>query len=443
MKILLAQNAHYYPALGGANRSNRTLIEELKTLGNECRVVATTPKDPLPEEVLDPVHPVLIKEDVAVYEYNGITVHAVKTRATIDTNSLKNHLLLQIEDFNPDFILISTEDVGQVLLEAAVQKASKKVIYLARTTLYLPVGPECFLPIPSKTEYLKKVGGIISVGDYVKEYLKKYADVESVVLPISVFGKGPFPYYCNYKDGYILMVNPCAYKGITIFLELADQFPNEKFAAIPTWGTTSDDMNQLRKRENITIFQPFENMDDIFCRTKIIVVPSLWAEAKSRTIIEGMLRGIPVVASDVGGNREAKLGVDYTLPIQPIRQYSEICDEKSLPKTLVEIQNMEPWFAAVSKLTTDYDHYKEISKASREAAVQYVKNRGGCEKVHEYLKQLLQKSDRSVQMETVENYQNEKLLDSLSEQRKALLLLRLNQIKMKDGGEKNIAGGKK
>lgn len=444
MKILLAQNVQYYPAHGGSNKSNRILLEELVRLGDQCMVVATTPKNAASTDELTPVAPVYHDPEVAEFSYHGVEVHAVKTRVAMDVKKLKSHFIQMIHSFDPDIILISTEDVGQVLLDAAIQTAANRVVYLARTTLYLPMGPDCYLKNPSKAELLKRAAGIISVGAYVTDYLKMYGGVNSVILPISVFGHGPFPQYHNAEDGYILMVNPCAYKGITIFLQLAEHFPQEKFAAIPTWGTTSKDYEAMKKLDNITIFDPFENMDDIFCKTKIVLVPSLWAEAKSRTIVEGMLRGIPVLASDVGGNREAKLGVDYTLPVHAIEGYSEMCDEKSLPVTAVEKQDMEPWFSAVDRLIHDRKHYEQIAEESRMAALEYVEERGGCEKVHEYLEQLAAHREEEKQQaisdlnETAVNIDNQTTTQRLSAEQKALLLLRLKKRKggmMQHGNE--------
>src|SRR5207245_6781282 len=40
MRILLAQNSLYYPAHGGGDKSNRLLLEALRELGHDCRVVA-------------------------------------------------------------------------------------------------------------------------------------------------------------------------------------------------------------------------------------------------------------------------------------------------------------------------------------------------------------------------------------------------------------------
>ncbi len=426
LKILLAQNDSYYPALGGANKSNRTMLENLAKLGGECRVVATTPKNPKPEESLEELKPAYLNNDVAVFSLNDVTVHAVRTSAAMDCKLLKEHFIEQIEEFEPDIIFVSTEDIGQLLLEAAITKAPEKVVYLARTTLYLPFGPDCYVEIPSKKKLLSRVGGIICVGDYIKDYIKEYGHVDSVVLPISTFGNGPFPKYCNSKEGYITMVNPCDYKGIAIFLELAKRFPDEKFAAIPTWGTTSKNIADLKALENVTIFEPFDDMNDIFCQTKVMLVPSLWAEAKSRTIVEAMLRGVPVMASDVGGNREAKLGVDFTLPVNPIKGYNEICDEKSLPVTTVPKQNIEPWIDALECLLTDVSFYEYISEQSYKAANEYVEKRGGSEKVYEYLIEV-KNNQENRRKELTEITAKKNPLENLTDKQKALLLLRLKQ----------------
>jgi hypothetical protein len=116
------------------------------------------------------------------------------------------------------------------------------------------------------------------------------------------------------------MVNPCAVKGISIFTGLAERFPQVEFAAIPTWGTTAADVAALEKLPNVTILPPVDNVHEFMSQTRIALVPSLWAEARSRIILEAMVRGIPVIASDVGGLTEAKLGVDYRTDLQQRRE---------------------------------------------------------------------------------------------------------------------------
>ena len=94
-----------------------------------------------------------------------------------------------------------------------------------------------------------------------------------------------------------------------------------EFAAVPTWGTTPADFAALRQRPNISILPPVDDIDDLLRQTRVMLAPSLWAEARSRMILEAMSRGIPVMASDVGGLAEAMLGMDYLLPVNPVPRY--------------------------------------------------------------------------------------------------------------------------
>ncbi|WP_338555612.1 glycosyltransferase family 4 protein [Paenibacillus sp. KS-LC4] len=441
MKLLLAQNASYYPALGGANKSNRTLMEALSRLGHECRVVSTALVNSASEQDQPgdgEIEVISSSPEVSVFQLKGVAVHAVKVRAAMDSARLKNYLIRQIEDFAPDRILISTEDVGHVLLEAAVNHAASKVVYLARTTLYLPFGPDCFIEAPDKTELLRKAAAIVVVGDYLKDYMWQWAKLKAEVLPISLFGDGPFPNYGNFEQGYVAMVNPCAYKGISIFLELARSFPELSFAAIPTWGTTSEDMKALLELKNVRIFDPVDDMNKLFCQTRVMLVPSLWAEAKSRTIVEAMLRGIPVLASDVGGNPEAKLGVEYVLPVNPIKGYKQAVDERSLPVSDIPEQPMQPWQEALGRLLSDRKHYEDVSRRSREAALDYVENRGGSRRVEAYLLNLQAASENRQQTVLVPAAKEStvaQMTDKLTPAQKALLALRLNKKNQSRGND--------
>jgi Glycosyltransferase len=106
----------------------------------------------------------------------------------------------------------------------------------------------------------------------------------------------------------------------------------------------------------------------------VLLVPSLWAEARSRIVVEAMLRGVPVIASDTGGIPEAKMGVDYLIPVRPIENYQERVDEHMVPIADVPPQDIDPWEAALTRLITDPDHYTKIASESRAAALHYAEN---------------------------------------------------------------------
>jgi len=166
-------------------------------------------------------------------------------------------------------------------------------------------------------------------------------------------------------------VNPCAVKGIDIFLALADAFPETAFAAVPMWGTNQRDQAALWARANVTAIEPVDDINLLLARTRVLLVPSLWAEARSRMVVEAMLRGVPVMASDVGGIPEAKMGVPYLLPVNPIAKYQPRLDEQMVPVAEVPPQATGPWREALGRLLGDRAHWEEISRASRAAAVEY------------------------------------------------------------------------
>ena len=84
-----------------------------------------------------------------------------------------------------------------------------------------------------------------------------------------------------------------------------------------------------------------------------------------------MLRGVPVMASDVGGIPEAKMGVPYLLPVNPIVKYEARLDEQMVPVAEVPEQDIGPWREALARLLGDRAHYEEIAAVSQAAARNY------------------------------------------------------------------------
>jgi glycosyltransferase involved in cell wall biosynthesis len=170
------------------------------------------------------------------------------------------------------------------------------------------------------------------------------------------------------------MVNPCSYKGISIFTAVALSLPAERFAAVPTWGTSAEDRMALTQIPNVMMLKSSPNIDDIFARTKVLLVPSLWGEAFGQIVVEAMLRSIPVLASNAGGLPEAKLGLDYVLPVSMIERYEK--DAKGRVQPVIPVQNVTPWVETLQRLLADRAHYEYLSRTSKEAALSFVSGLG-------------------------------------------------------------------
>jgi glycosyltransferase involved in cell wall biosynthesis len=147
-----------------------------------------------------------------------------------------------------------------------------------------------------------------------------------------------------------------------------------EFAAIPTWGTTAADFAALRKQPNVSVLPPVDDIDVLLRQTRVMLAPSLWAEARSRVILEAMSRGIPVMASAVGGLAEAMLGVDYLLPVNPVAHYRPTVDELMVPAADIPPQDAGPWAAVLERLLTDRAHYESLSARARSTALAYARD---------------------------------------------------------------------
>jgi len=349
MRILLTSSASYAPPRGGSTRSNLAWLTQLARAGHTVQVVSAAWE--------------LESHTIT----DGITIHSIK-----DLPLQACRLGDSIRSFEPDFVLVSSEDLSHRLLREAARAAPGRIVYLAHTPQFFPFGPESWNTDPAAAEIVRHARGVIAIGHYMAAYIEQHAGRAATVIHPPIYGAAPYPRFGNFPAGDVLMINPCAVKGIAIFLALAKQFPAVRFVGLTGWGTTTEDRAAMSKLPNVRLLQSVANIDSVLQSAGLLLMPSLWYEGFGLIAMEAMLRGLPVIASDSGGLKEAKAGTGFVIPVQPIRSYLPEFDEVHMPKPIIPDQDLAPWCEALQTLTADSNAYAQEAEASRAYALHFV-----------------------------------------------------------------------
>jgi glycosyltransferase involved in cell wall biosynthesis len=370
VKIVLVQDDIYLPSFGGGTKANRCLLEGFARHGHDSLVIsrALTRSSDGPRTVQEFAEEMkrrgtVVQEpepNVFSYRHEGVQVEAVNFAGP---DAHRDYLVRRIRSMNPDWVFV-TDDKRRIMLQAAMEAAPSRVMLLLQTIIQLPFGPLSVDKSPEYTELVKAARAISVISNFMKRYIHDHGGLEAHLLQLPVYGAGPFPDLSGFDGGFVTMINPCELKGVSIFMGLAQSFPDIEFAAVPTWGADQNLIDRLQALPNVHILKPANDIEEILKQTRILLVPSLWPETFGYVVPEAMLRGIPVLASDIGGLPEAKLGVDYVLPVVP----GEFRKEGFFSPP----QDLAPWTKALHELFSDEDTYRRCSRHSRQAAHDFV-----------------------------------------------------------------------
>jgi glycosyltransferase involved in cell wall biosynthesis len=352
MRVLLTSNASHHPPKGGSTRSNLAWARNLAERGHEVAVVCPTDGHAPDFDATG----------------NGMAIHAFA-----DLSTRSGLLAAKILDWRPDWVLVSSEDVSHVLLREAARVAPDRLIYLAHTPQFYPFGPESWNPDPAATALVRRARAVIAIGHHMRGYIQQHAGVEARVVHPPMYGAPPWPLFGRTGDGFVLMINPCAVKGLGIFLEMARRFPEVPFAGLAGWGTTAQDRALMAALPNVQVLETVPSIDDVLREARVVLMPSVWYEGFGLIAMEAMLRGVPVISSDSGGLKEAKRGTGYVLPVRPVERYEREYDDTGMPRAVVPEQDLAPWTVALRELLEDHEAYRAEAARARECAIQFVR----------------------------------------------------------------------
>ena len=146
---------------------------------------------------------------------------------------------------------------------------------------------------------------------------------------------------------YVTFVTPNFPKGREVVLRIVEKLPEEKFLFVGIKNFSLD--KKIENFKNITVLPWIQDMKEVYRKTKIIIMPSVWEEPFGRVPIEAGINGIPTIASKRGGLPES------------VGEGGILIDD---------IWNINNWVSAIKRLENPAE-YKRFSKKAVENAKKF------------------------------------------------------------------------
>jgi glycosyltransferase involved in cell wall biosynthesis len=283
MKVLWITDKGY-PAAGGAQITNLAFLRKLSVgFEYDCRIFSLYP----------------LKTRA---QYGPVKLYTYR-----DTDELK----LMIITWKPD-IIIGTMNGIHHSVRIARHFNIPTIAYFHSYEYCPPDADEArkWLISPSKEPASEKeiqlvmdeADALVVNSNYMRQRFEKAHKRDYLVI-YPEFVHDEFLVRSDFRSGAQHISGVCgyAYKGANIFLDLANQFGQEKF--LLAGHVDCRYLEDFRGQANITLI-PFTPIKRVLKQSKIVLVPSQWPEPFGRIAIEAMANGIPTLASRCGGLTE-------------------------------------------------------------------------------------------------------------------------------------------
>lgn len=226
------------------------------------------------------------------------------------------------------------------------------IVRLARDAGAVPVwfvrDAECFVHPEAHLQEARALGTRLMVSSpFLWNHLLTRHGVDSTVCHPLV---DPVACTSPRTGDFVTMINPVVPKGVGIFARIAERMPELPFLAVEGWKTDSEHVEQerelLRPLANVHFMPATADVREIFARTRLLLVPSLWLEGFGRVALEAQWSGIPVVASRRGGLADFHEGIAL----------------------VEEYLNPEAWVRTIRAILGDLTLYDRLSHTARRHA---------------------------------------------------------------------------
>jgi len=379
VRFLLVNNHCISDPTAGVTQSLRTIMEWLAREGHACHILTTARFE---SAVSFTIEQHLRERGVAVpsrakrggssrpvvrYDVGGVPVTLLMTRhndeARPERREAAQYLALVerlLNEFAPDQMIAVN---GHPMIREAMARAQERGITTAfgvrgygyDDASYFEHVDHVFTCSRFLTDYFRERVGLISTP------IEPPIDWSTVVAPTE-------------SRAFLTFVHPSLHKGLLLFARLADMLGSRR-PDIPVLvvqsGRSAGALNAIpgidfSRYPQIMAAPSVPQPADYFALTRILLVPSVWAEPFGRVAAEAMINGVPPIVGDRGALPDV-VGGDFssggggrvlTIPDWMTGETVRLPSE----------QEVAPWYDAVCELWDDAELYRSMATRARHIA---------------------------------------------------------------------------
>ena len=360
-RVLVASIHGYVDPSSGAAWSTRERMELIAARGVDCRVVSTGVLDYRAET---PIGPILAAQGVPVrkgrarlaggggVEVYDFTLGGVRVTLLPTASSLVGR--------SPDaaeaaaWLDLATQALGrfrpQVLSTYGGTAASLELMGRARR-MGIAVTFNLHNFEYRRPATFADAAAVIVPSEFARRHYAEALGLDCVAIPNPidprrVVADDPAPRFATF-------INPVAEKGVAVFARIAAELgrrrPEIPLLVVEGRAPAAEGLARtgvdLSGAANLHRMASTPDIRDIYRVSRAVIVPSLWRESLARVVIEAMMNGVPVLASDRGGLPETVGDGGFLLPV-PDRC---TVDSGAVPTA----EEVAPWVATLERLWDD------------------------------------------------------------------------------------------